>query len=179
MTAWISRRAVLAGTAAGLAAAPALAQDAALDARARQIHDRVLVLDSHADVPNDFGVGPHEAGVDGDSQVDLPKLRRGGVDAAVLAAFAPQGPRTPEGVTAAWKITDAKLSAITAVPQSHPDQAVLALTPDAALAARKAGKVAVVPSFLNAHALGRDVAAIDDLHRRGVRVFGFVHAGNN
>jgi len=175
----VTRRSLLGGGAAGLAAAPALAQGAALEAKARAIHDKVLVLDSHADVPDDFGVGGHEAGVDGDTQVDLPKLARGGVNAAVLAVFAPQGPRTPEGVAKARALADAKLAAIRGVAEKHPDKAVLALTPDAAIAAKRAGKVAITPGFLNAHALGRDVAAIDDFHRRGVRVFGFVHAGNN
>lgn len=175
----LTRRGLLGATAAGLATAPALAQDAALIARAKAIHGRIVVLDSHADVPNDFGQGAHDAGVDGDTQVDLPKLARGGVGAVVLAAFAPQGPRTPEGVAEARKIVDAKLAAITAVAKTHADKAALALTPDAVLAARKAGKVAIIPGFLNAHALGQDLAAIDDFHRRGVRVFGFVHAGNN
>jgi len=179
MSGELTRRGLLGATAAAAASAPALAQDATLEAKARAIHERVLVLDSHADVPNDFGVGAHDAGVDGDTQVDLPKLARGGVDSAFLAVFAPQGPRTPEGVAEARRISDTKLEAIRAVAEKHPDKATLALTPDAVVAARKAGKVAITPSFLNAHALGRDVAAIDDFHRRGVRVFGFVHAGNN
>lgn len=177
----MTRRGVLAG-AGGLAAAPALARDADardIEATVRAIHERVLVLDSHADVPNDFGTGAHEAAIDGDTQVDLPKLARGGVDVAVLAVFAPQGPRTADGVAEARRVADAKLTAIRAVAERHPDKAILALTPDAARAARKAGKVALTPGFLNAHALGRDLDAIDDFHRRGVRVFGFVHAGNN
>lgn len=175
----LTRRGVL-GAAAGLAATSALAaDDAAVEAKARAIHQRVLVLDSHADVPDDFGTGGHESGVDGDTQVDLPKLKRGGVGAVVLAAFAPQGPRTPEGVAQARKLSDAKLAAILDVPKKHPDQAALALTPAAAEAARRGGKVAVVPGFLNAHALGDDVSAIDKLQAQGVRVFGFVHAGNN
>ena len=173
----LTRRAVLGASAAALASGPVLAQD--LDARAKAIHDRVMVLDSHADVPNDFGVGAHDAGVDGDTQVDLPKLARGGVDAAVLAVFAPQGPRTPTGVAEAKRLADAKLAAIRAVAQRHPEKAVLALTPREAIAAHRAGKAAIVPSFLNAHALGGDISAIDDFHRGGVRVFGFVHAGNN
>lgn len=174
-----TRRAVLGVTAAALASGPVVAEAADLDARAKAIHDRVLVLDSHADVPNDFGLGPHDAGVDGDTQVDLPKLARGGVDTAVLAVFAPQGPRTPTGVAEARRLADAKLAAIRAVADRHPDKAVLALTPRDAVAARRAGRSAIVPGFLNAHALGGDLSAIDDFHRRGVRVFGFVHAGNN
>ncbi|MEW5684463.1 MAG: membrane dipeptidase [Pseudomonadota bacterium] len=175
----LTRRGML-GATAGLAATSALAaDDVAVKAKALAIHRRVLVLDSHADVPDDFGTGAHEAAVDGDTQVDLPKLKRGGVGAVVLAAFAPQGPRTTEGVARARALSEAKLAAILGVPQAHPDQATLALSPAAAEAARRSGKVAIVPGFLNAHALGDDVTAIDRLHAQGVRLFGFVHAGNN
>jgi len=174
------RRSVLAGFAAGLAvgaAGPALAQD--LEARARKIHDAVLVLDSHLDIPLDYGTGAHDPGIDSDTQVDLPKLERGGVDAAAFAVFAPQGPRTPEGFADARAQAETKLAAIRAIPERYPSHAALALSPDAVTAARRAGKVAVIPSFLNAYSLGKDVAAIDSFQARGVRLFGFVHAGNN
>lgn len=174
------RRSLLAGVAAGLAAGaagPVLAQD--LEARARRIHDAVLVLDSHLDIPLDYGTGPHDPGVDGDTQVDLPKLERGGVDAAGFAVFVPQGPRTPEGFAEARRQAETKLAAIHAIAERYPARATLALSPDAVVAARKARKIAVIPSFLNAYSLGKDASAIDAFQARGVRLFGLVHAGNN
>jgi membrane dipeptidase len=146
---------------------------------AAAIHARALVLDSHADVPLDLGVGPHDFGLDGDGQVDLPKLERGQVDAAVLAVFVPQGPRTPEGVAKARQDADTKLAAIRAIPQRYPDRAVLALTAADVEAAAKAGKRAILIGFLNAYPFGKDLAPIDDYYRAGVRTFGFVHAGDN
>ncbi|WP_304168407.1 dipeptidase [Phenylobacterium aquaticum] len=170
------RRAVLAGLAAG-ASSPALADD--LEARARRIHAATLVLDSHLDIPLDYGTGGHDPAVDGDTQVDLPKLERGGVGAAAFAVFVPQGPRTPEGFAAARVQAETKLAAIRGIAERYPLRAALALSPDQVLAARKAGKVAVIPSFLNAYSLGTDLSAIDSFVARGVRVLGFVHAGNN
>jgi membrane dipeptidase len=146
---------------------------------AAAIHARALVLDSHADVPLDLGVGPHDFGLDGDGQVDLPKLERGQVDAAVLAVFVPQGPRTPEGVAKARQDADTKLAAIRAIPERYPDRAVLALTAADVEAAAKAGKRAILIGFLNAYPFGKDLAPIDDYYRAGVRTFGFVHAGDN
>ncbi|WP_164467432.1 membrane dipeptidase [Caulobacter flavus] len=149
-------RPILLATAAALAltsAAPALAADH--DAAA--VHARTLVLDSHVDVPADLGVGAHEAAVDSDGQVDLPKLERGGVDAAVLAVFVAQGPRTPEGYAQARKDADAKLTAIRAIAERHPDRAVLALKADDVEAAAEAGKRAIVVGFLNAYPFGEDV----------------------
>jgi membrane dipeptidase len=156
-------------------AGPALAAGQA----ARPLHDRVLVLDSHVDVPLDLGVGLHEIAIDGDGQVDLPKLERGQVDAAVLAVFVPQGPRTPEGYAKAKADADTKLAAIRAIAELHPDRAVLALSAADVEAAAKAGKRAIIVGFLNAYPFGESLEPIDAYYRAGVRSFGFVHAGNN
>lgn len=156
-------------------AGPALAAGQA----ARPLHDRVLVLDSHVDVPLDLGIGPHEIAIDGDGQVDLPKLERGQVDAAVLAVFVPQGPRTPEGYAKAKADADTKLAAIRAIAELHPDRAVLALSAADVEAAAKAGKRAIIVGFLNAYPFGESLEPIDAYYRAGVRSFGFVHAGNN
>jgi membrane dipeptidase len=156
-------------------AGPALAAGQA----ARPLHDRVLVLDSHVDVPLDLGIGLHEIAIDGDGQVDLPKLERGQVDAAVLAVFVPQGPRTPEGYAKAKADADTKLAAIRAIAELHPDRAVLALSAADVEAAAKAGKRAIIVGFLNAYPFGESLEPIDAYYRAGVRSFGFVHAGNN
>jgi membrane dipeptidase len=146
---------------------------------AAAIHASALVLDSHADVPQDLGVGPHDFGVDGDGQIDLPKLERGQVDAAVLAVFVPQGPRTPEGYAKARRDADAKLAAIAAIPRRYPDRAVLALSADDVAAAARIGKRAIIIGFLNAYPFGESLEPIDAYYAAGVRSFGFVHAGNN
>ena len=166
-----------------LAAAAAIALSIGPSAHAADpvasVHARALVLDSHADVPLDLGVGPHDFGLDGDGQVDLPKLERGQVDAVVLAVFVPQGQRTADGVAKARQDADAKLAAIRAIPQRYPDRAVLALSADDVAAAAKAGKRAIIIGFLNAYPFGESLEPIDAYYRAGVRSFGFVHAGNN
>jgi membrane dipeptidase len=164
----------------GLAAPTVQAADArAAGATPAAIHARALVLDSHVDVPQDLGVGAKAFDVDGEGQVDLPKLERGQVDAAVLAVFVPQGPRTAEGVAKARQDADAKLAAIVAIPQRYPDRTVLARSAAEVEAAAKAGKHAIIIGFLNAYPFGDSPEPIDAYYRAGVRSFGFVHAGNN
>jgi membrane dipeptidase len=149
-----------------------------LDARARAIHQRVLAIDSHVDVllpstpPQYFAEG-HT------SRADLDKLRRGGVGAVAFAIAVGPGPRTPEGVASARKEADEKLSAIRAFVKAHPNDVGLAISADDIERFHKAGKIAVIESFLNARSIGTNLAAIDDLYRDGVRLFGFTHAGNN
>jgi membrane dipeptidase len=146
---------------------------------AKRIHDNVLVLDSHVDIPIDYGIGRNDPGIDGATQVDLPKLERGGVDAAVFAVFAKQGKRTPEGLLKARAEADRKLKAILDIPRRYPQQAALALSATDVERIHREKKVAVIVGFLNAAPLGTDLSLIDAYYRAGIRTFGFVHAGNN
>jgi len=148
------------------------------DAKALAIHRRILVIDSHSDVllpgsPENLYAPGHT------SHVDLDKLKRGGVGGVAMAIAVGNGPRTPEGVATARAEADAKLAAIRAFVTDHADQTALALSAGDIVRIHKAGKVAVIESFLNTRSIGSDLSAIDGFYRDGVRLFGFTHAGNN
>lgn len=157
---------------ASIAAAPVTAE-------VRQIHAKTLVIDPHIDIPFDFGAGVRDPRLDGDMRFDFPKARRGGIGAVAIALYVPQGPLSPEGYANAQGKLDLKLRALKTSVASNRDQMEIALTPDDVLRIRQSGKVAVIMSFLNAYSLGEDLAQIDRLHGEGVRMAGFVHAGNN
>src|SRR5579863_10114440 len=75
-------------------------------ATASAIHQPILTLDTHMDTPMNFARPGwdmmDEHSVDSDlSQVDYPRMVKGGLDGGFFAIFTPQGPRTPEGFTAA------------------------------------------------------------------------------
>ena len=149
-----------------------------LDARARAIHQHILILDSHTDVllPN----SPENLYAPGHtSHTDFDKLKKGGVGAVAVAIAVGNGPRTAEGVAAARAEADAKLTAIRVFLKDHADQAALAVSAADIVRLHKAGKVAVIESFLNTRSIGSDLSAIDGFYRDGVRLFGFTHAGNN
>lgn len=154
--------------------AGALAQDK--DAAA--VHDRILVLDSHADVllpstPKRY----HLQG--GGSRADLPQLEKGGVDAIVLAVAVGPGPRDAAGVAGARREADEKLARIRAFAASNPDRVAIALGAADVERLRGEGRIAVLIGFQNARSIGKDLAAIDRLYAEGVRVFAFTHAGHN
>jgi membrane dipeptidase len=161
----------------------AVAQDAALrggadlDARALAIHRHVLTLDSHVDVivpgaQSEYGPGQV-------NQASADELRRGSMDAVAFAIAVGPGPRTAEGIAAARAEADAKLAVIKGFIKENSTQVGLALTAEDVRKIHAQGKIAVIESFLNARSLGRDLNGIDDFYRSGVRLFGFVHAGNN
>lgn len=144
-------------------------------ARARQIHARIITFDSHLDLPFDYS----GASADGKTQFDLPKTARGQLKGAAIAVFVPQGPRTPEGYAKARADADKKYQLIKAIADQNPDRAAIAYSPDEVRRISAQGKFAVVISMLNVYPLGSDIAQLDEWYKRGVRVLGYTHAGNN
>jgi membrane dipeptidase len=143
--------------------------------RAREIHKRILAFDTHLDLPFDYA----GAAADGKTQFDLPKVARGHLKGAALAVFVQQGPRTPEGYAKARADADKKYALIKAVAEQNPDRAALAYSPADVRRIAAQGKFAVVISLLNAYPLGADLSQVDEWYKRGVRLFGFNHAGHN
>ena len=143
--------------------------------KAKELHKRVIAFDTHVDLPFDYA----GAAADGKTQFDLPKAARGQLKGAALAVFVPQGPRTPEGYAKARADAEKKYSLIRAVAEENPDHAALAYSPEDVRRIAAQGKFAVVVSLLNAYPLGTNLSQIDEWYKRGVRIFGFNHAGHN
>ena len=60
-------------------------------AKAEQIHDNVITLDTHVDInPNNFTEEKNYT-MNLDTQVDLPKMEAGGLDVAFLIVYTGQG----------------------------------------------------------------------------------------
>ncbi|HEX9000086.1 MAG TPA: dipeptidase [Blastocatellia bacterium] len=150
-----------------------------LQLNAKELHKKILAFDSHVDLPLEFGSPGREATTDGKSQFDLVKTGKGGLKGAALSVFVAQGPRNAEAFSAAKADAEKKHQIITGIAKNYPDRAAIAYTPDDVRRIAKEGKFAIVESFLNAWPLGNDLAQLDEWHRKGVRIFGFVHAGHN
>src|SRR3989337_2097172 len=83
--------------AAALATAGPRAQADALGATARGIHERVMTLDTHDDInPANFSAACNYT-MDLGNQVNLPKMIKGGLDAAFFVVYVGQGELTPDG----------------------------------------------------------------------------------
>jgi membrane dipeptidase len=143
--------------------------------KAKEVHRRIIAFDSHLDLPFDYP----GAAADGKTQFDLPKIARGQLKGAALAVFVPQGPRTPEGYAQARADAEKKYNLIKAVAEQNSNLAALAYSPADVRRITGQGKFAVVLSLLNAYPLGADLSQIDEWYRRGVRIFGYSHAGHN
>lgn len=148
-----------------IAAAPAVAQS--------------LAIDPHVDLPKSAAAPGWSGKTDPTSQFDLDRARAGGLAAAAIALFVPQGTRDASTLAKAQAELRARDAAIHAIVERNPALAVLARSPADVRHAAASGKFAVIESFLNAWPLGNDLDQFDYWYGRGVRILGFVHAGNN
>jgi membrane dipeptidase len=160
--------------------APQASADAALVARAKAIHQRVITIDTHDDIPFNFATPEVDPGVRGRRQVDLPKMREGGLDVAFFVVFVGQGPRTPEGYAKAKADALTKFEAIHRLTeQMYPDQIRLASTPDEVERIVKSGKLAAVIGIENGYPIGRDLSLVQRFYELGGRYMTLAHGGHN
>ncbi|MEE8308427.1 MAG: membrane dipeptidase [Gammaproteobacteria bacterium] len=165
---------LLGATLAGLA----LAEDS-FTAEAKQLHERIISLDAHVDIPDDFATPNADPGEDGSMQVDLPKLERGGQSGAVFAVFVSQAARSAESYTLAIAKGRAKLAALTRMTTQYPEQIRIARSAAEVQRLHGEGKRIAVIGMLNGFPLGPRTELLDEYYAGGLRQFGFTHAGNN
>lgn len=163
----------------GASAAAAETTPAELDGKARVIHDKVMALDTHVDIPLDYATSAIDPGGFTEDQVDLPKMRAGGLDAAFFIVYTPQGPVTPEGFAEARRVADTRIEAIHRMAGAYPrDIAIAQSASEAEKIARSGRKVAFI-GMENAYPLGAGLADVETWRARGVRYMGITHFGHN
>ncbi|MEP6511850.1 MAG: membrane dipeptidase [Dokdonella sp.] len=139
-----------------------------------------LTLDTHVDIPFAYMHEPRfDVGIDTVLEVDLPKMQRGGLDAAFFVIFVEQGPLTPQGYAHAVAQADQKYSAIELMLQRYPDRIRAARTPDEVVANHAHGLLSAMIGIENGYSLGHDLGRLDAAYARGARYLGLVHVGNN
>jgi membrane dipeptidase len=166
-----------------LAPSPAPAQataDAALIQKARAIHDRVIALDTHNDIePGNFTRQKNYT-QRLDTQVNIPKMKEGGLDASFFIVYVGQGPLTPEGYDSAYQQAVAKFDAVHHLTKEiAPDQIELALTAADVPRIAKSGKKVALIGIENAYSLGTDIKRVKEFYDRGGRYMSLAHNGHS
>ncbi len=159
------------------------AGNAALIARARAIHDRVIALDTHDDInPDDF-TAERNYTQDLPNQVTLPKMVAGGLDASFFIVYVGQGPQTPEGFDNAYRQAIAKFEAIHRLTEKiAPDKIELALTAADVRRIDKSGKKVALIGVENGYPLGDQstaIARVKEFYDRGARYLSLAHNGHS
>lgn len=152
--------------------------------QAQRIHREAIVLDTHLDTPANFvrpgwSILDNHAAHGAFSQVDLPRMREGGLDGGFWVVYTGQGARNAAGNLAARDHGFLRLMQIREMLAAHADQFKLALTADDAKHIEKSGKRVAFISMENAAPLASDPSLLDAWYKLGLRMLGVVHFLNN
>ncbi|MGI5846734.1 MAG: dipeptidase [Candidatus Cryptobacteroides sp.] len=135
----------------------------------------MLVLDSHCDTPSQLmrgrDIGKNNVG----AQVDLPKLKAGGVDAAFFALYTPKDLSPDASTRYALEMLGAVFDAL----EARSDQATLALTPEDARTNKSKGLLSIFLGMENGAPIQRSLSLLRIFYRLGVRYLTLTHNGDN
>lgn len=149
------------------------------DARAYAIHEAVMTIDSHDDIPFNFATEAVDP-LDAPRQLNLEKMRAGGLDAAFFIVYVGQTERTPENYARAQADAMTKFDAIHRMAgEMYPDLIELAYTPDDVERIHSEGKLVAAIGIENGYVIGRDLSLLQRYHDLGARYVTLAHNGHN
>lgn len=151
---------------------------------AAALQQRLLTLDTHLDTPASlalpgWSIMDAHTVQDDYTQVDLPRMKQGGLDGGFWVIYTPQGPLDPESTSKARDFALMRGVAIREMVSAHPESFALASKAADAAAIKASGKRVVYLSIENAWPLGDDPTLLRSFYSMGVRIAGFAHFRTN
>ncbi|WP_036154285.1 dipeptidase [Maribacter forsetii] len=148
--------------------------------KAHRIHDDVVTIDTH----NDINVKNFTDSVNYsqklDSQVNLPKMKEGGLDVTWLIVYTGQDTLTDEGYAKAKENAMSKFEAIHKLCEEiAPNDIELALTSADVTRIVESGKKAAMIGVENAYPIGTDMSQFKTYHDLGARYISLAHNGHS
>jgi len=143
--------------------------------RARQLHARAIVVDTHDDttqrlLEKDFDIGQrHENG-----QIDVPRMREGGLDALFFSIWIPGNVTGATAVARAMRQIEAVRDAV----KRHPADLVLATTAADVRRAAASGRIAALMGMEGGHMIDDDLGLLRRYAALGVRYLTLTHSQN-
>jgi membrane dipeptidase len=172
--------ALLAACGGETASTPEAESQETIAERARGIHERVITLDTHADInPGNF-TAERNYTMDLPTQVTLPKMEAGGLDVAWFIVYVGQGEHTDEGYANATAQALEKFDAIHRLTEEiAPDRIGLAVTSEDVRQIAASGRKVAMIGIENAYQVGTDLGNIEEFARRGGRYMSLSHNGHS
>jgi membrane dipeptidase len=169
---------LMSAAAAGVILSSSLAaQEPAVSARAKQLHDRAIVVDSHDDTTQrllfdkTFDISVRHK----DGNIDVPRMREGGLDALFFSIWVPSDVTGPPAVKRALDLIDCVREAA----RLHPNDLMLATTAADVRKAAAEHKIAALMGMEGGHMIDDDVRLLRVYAALGVRYLTLTHFKNN
>lgn len=145
---------------------------------AKDIHSRILSVDTHTDTPLWFR-GGYSVGLRKNNQVSIQKMEEGKLDAQFLAAFL--GQKESDEASLQKAVTDCRslIEGIYADIEKYKDACGIALTEKDAWRLKAEGKRAFFIGIENGYAIGSDIKNIKRYKEMGVNYITLCHSYDN
>ena len=155
-------------------------QDSTKTLTAEQIHNNVITIDTHDDIDVNNFTDSLNYTSDTDTQVNLPKMNKGGLDVSWFIVYTGQGDLNTEGFKKASDNAEAKFDAIDRLVSEYaPDQIELARSAADVRRIWKSGKKVAMIGVENAYPMGLDTANMKRYYDRGARYVSLAHNGHS
>ncbi|MFD0841946.1 dipeptidase [Flaviramulus multivorans] len=152
----------------------------ALLERAKAIHDRVITLDTHCDINVKNFTDSINYTQNLESQVNLPKMKAGGLDVAWFIVYTGQDSLTDTGYKKAYGNAMSKFNAIhKLVKEIAPDAIELATTSEDVRRIYKSGKKVAMIGIENGYPVGLDIKNVEKFYNLGGRYMSLAHNGHS
>lgn len=150
------------------------------DDLARKIHDSVITIDTHDDINVKNFTDSINYTQRLETQVNLPKMKEGGLDVTWLIVYTGQDSLNASGYEKAKENAMAKFEAIHRLCEEiAPDQIALALTSDDVRRIVASGKKVAMIGVENAYPIGEDLSNFEKYHELGARYISLSHNGHS
>ena len=141
---------------------------------------QVITIDSHIDIPFDYMENPqHDPGKTTDMQVDLDKMKKGGLDSGFFVVYVPQGPLDKAGFKKAKLLAEKKFLAISKMTKTYSNKIGLALAPEDIIQLKNNNLLSAAIGIENGYVIGEDLSLLDHYYSLGARYMTLTHIGHN
>ena len=153
---------------------------------AKQLHNRIITLDTHCDTPMFFPKGIHFNQRDPRILVDLHKMFEGRQDAVIMAAYLPQ-PKIGETFSSLvesdrltpYQYANGIFDQIEAIAKNNSNHISIARTAADLYEDKRCGRKSIMFAIENGLALEHDLANVKRFAQRGVVYITLCHNGDN
>jgi membrane dipeptidase len=149
-------------------------------AMAKDVHNRVITLDTHCDIDVTNFTDSVNYTQDLKSQVTLPKMKKGGLDVAWFVVYTGQDSLSEIGYQKAYNNAMSKFDAIRRlVTEIAPGEIELALTSEDVKRIHASGKKVAMIGIENGYPIGLDINNVKKFHDLGGRYMSLAHNGHS
>ena len=150
------------------------------DEKVKRVHAEVITIDTHCDINVSNFTEETNYTQRLNTQVDIPKMKEGGLDVAWFIVYTGQGELNEQGYAKAKENAYSKFEAIANLTsQFAPEDIELARSSEEVFDIVDRGKLVAMIGVENAYPIGTDLSEVERYHELGARYISLAHNGHS